>query len=611
MPRALLLALFGFPTQAFATDYGTDDYAGADITLVAGDTVTGTLGNVGKFILPAGVTIDIVSGTAFKVEADDIRIFGTLNGVGAGHDGGAGGEVTGTTNTLPGADGSGPGAGGAGVEDTGDCQDAGGGGGAGYGGVGGQGAFIIDDNDPESGPAGEAYGANDDINDIRLGAGGGGGGSGCSEAGGKGGDGGVSVFLQASFITVDGEIDVSGENGGTVEAGLGSGGGGGGAGGTIVLDGVVVDGTGTLRADGGDGGAAAAGDAGGGGGGGGGRVKVFYSSLSSDLVYSVASGNAGSSPTPENLEQNATNGSQGTTYTEQTDPDPDADGVDTVNDNCPIVANEDQVNADGDRFGDACDDCPTPADPDDDDEDTVCNNVDICPNGDDLADRDFDGDPDACDVCPDDPLNDTDNDTVCDEDDVCIGFDDLGPDADNDQIVDACDNCLGLANQDQLDRDEDGWGDACDCSPFEATQFPGADEVCNNEDDNCDNIPDNDPIDTTRWYPDADGDGQGSPEDFLDACDPPGGIYVLNFQDCDDTNAFVYLGAPEECDGLDNDCDGEVDPADLNCPEPNVPDTGDGSTEPEGCSCASNPGSATPIALFLLLPWALRRRRQA
>jgi hypothetical protein len=33
----------------------------------------------------------------------------------------------------------------------------------------------------------------------------------------------------------------------------------------------------------------------------------------------------------------------------------------------------------------------------------------------------------------------------------------------------------------------------------------------------------------------------------------------LGDEDCDETSSLIHLGAPEVCDGLDNDCDGEID----------------------------------------------------
>ncbi len=39
-------------------------------------------------------------------------------------------------------------------------------------------------------------------------------------------------------------------------------------------------------------------------------------------------------------------------------------------------------------------------------------------------------------------------------------------------------------------------------------------------------------------------------------CDEDGFLPPL---DCDDTNASVFPGAPEQCDSLDNNCDGDID----------------------------------------------------
>lgn len=81
--------------------------------------------------------------------------------------------------------------------------------------------------------------------------------------------------------------------------------------------------------------------------------------------------------------------------------DADNDGVDDAIDNCPGVANADQVDTDGDGIGDACE----PAPPADTDEDGVADDVDNCPTiaNPDQLDTDGDGIGDACDTAVGDP----------------------------------------------------------------------------------------------------------------------------------------------------------------------------------------------------------------
>jgi hypothetical protein len=98
----------------------------------------------------------------------------------------------------------------------------------------------------------------------------------------------------------------------------------------------------------------------------------------------------------------------------------DGDGVQNADDNCPTVANLDQLDADSDDLGDACDPC-----------------VDGPESGDDV---DLDGVDDACDPCTKGPQHDEDGDGV----------------------FDACDNCPAEDNPDQANADGDDLGDACD-----------------------------------------------------------------------------------------------------------------------------------------------------
>ena len=89
------------------------------------------------------------------------------------------------------------------------------------------------------------------------------------------------------------------------------------------------------------------------------------------------------------------------------------------------------------------------------------------------------------------------------------------------------------------DSDNDGAVDSCgDCDPNDPTTFPGAPELCNGGDNDCDGAV---PVD------ESDGDG--------DAVPPCGG-------DCDDADPGIFPGAVEICDGINNDCAGGPDDID-------------------------------------------------
>jgi hypothetical protein len=130
--------------------------------------------------------------------------------------------------------------------------------------------------------------------------------------------------------------------------------------------------------------------------------------------------------------------------------DQDGDGRGDPIDNCPAVANPDQVDGDADDAGDACDNCPGLPNPGQEDVDAdgvgdLCDNCRLFPNPD-QGDADGDGNADACDNCP--GLANADQ-----------------ADADLDSRGDACDNCPAAANSDQTDGDADLLGDVCDNCP--------------------------------------------------------------------------------------------------------------------------------------------------
>jgi hypothetical protein len=108
-----------------------------------------------------------------------------------------------------------------------------------------------------------------------------------------------------------------------------------------------------------------------------------------------------------------------------------------------------------------------------------------------------------------------------------------------------------------LDADQDGYPTDVDCNDNDATVYPGAAEICDGKDNDCDGEIDEGLL--VIYYYDADGDGYGG-QSSVTGCSPPPWPWSLLPGDCDDHDTTVYPGAPEICDTKDNDCDGWIDP---------------------------------------------------
>jgi len=307
---------------------------------------------------------------------------------------------------------------------------------------------------------------------------------------------------------------------------------------------------------------------------------------------------------------------------------PDATEVcdDTDND-CDDEVDEDASDAttwyadsDGDGFGDvgsstaSCDQ-PTDyvedsTDCDDADINTFPEATELCDKKDNDCDTDVDEDVEDITWYLDADGDDygVDSDTLVDcaqpegyaqnSGDCADGDDAISPGANEvcDEIDNDCDTLIDDADDDvtdgstwYADTDSDGYGDsasttdACsqpdsyvaddtDCDDSTETANPGADEVCDEVDNDCDTLVDEDDddlVDVLTWYADTDTDGFGDAADSTDACEQPSG-YVADDTDCNDGDDSISPDADELCDEVDNDCDTLIDDDDD--------DVADGST---------------------------------
>ena len=149
--------------------------------------------------------------------------------------------------------------------------------------------------------------------------------------------------------------------------------------------------------------------------------------------------------------------------------------------------------------------------------------------------------------------------------------------ATGDTIFPALQNC-SLVSEFYADQDDDGYGnpeifarattapsgyvsnyDDCNDSPTGgALIHPGAPELANGLDDNCNGLTD----EWSTFYADADGDGFGNVLDTIKTVECPPG-FVSNHTDCNDNPAFggaaIHPGATEIINGIDDDCNGMTD----------------------------------------------------
>ncbi len=170
------------------------------------------------------------------------------------------------------------------------------------------------------------------------------------------------------------------------------------------------------------------------------------------------------------------------------------------------------------------------------------------------------------------------NSTDCDDFDPAV----------NPSAIEVCnlydDNCNGLIDEGVKltfyeDFDNDTYGNnastilACtapfgyvsnntDCNDQASAVNPGATELCNGFDDNCNGTID-EGCTIFTFFADVDGDTYGNPASFVTSTinTIPSG-YVTNNLDCNDNlsgGAAIHPGATEICNNIDDNCNGAVD----------------------------------------------------